>query len=161
MEIENDIMQLIQTYKIVEGNKVRFTAPRPGKKLEIRLKAPQKPEHRFVLSIVEGAKSGTYILELGTINRKTSMQMRDSSNPLVRVDLDKHAIHSNPDGTMIHGSHIHIATHEYGDKWAFPLNRQSFLEGINDNSSAPEVFERFRMLCGVDDALELVWSLGV
>nr|WP_148042509.1 hypothetical protein [Slackia equolifaciens] len=125
------------------------------------MKAPQKPEHRFVLSIVEGAKSGTLILELGTVSRKTSMQMRDSSNPLMRVDLDNHAVHSNPDGEMIHGSHIHIATHEYGDKWAIPLDRQSLLTGIGCDSSAPEVFEQFRMFCDIDNTLELVWSLGV
>lgn len=41
---------------------------------------------------------------------------------LVRLDLDKDKVHTNPDGEKIIGPHIHIYREEYDTRWAYALD---------------------------------------
>jgi len=65
--------------------------------------------------------------------------------PLVRVDIGKTLRHTNPDGTLIEGSHIHIYREGYDVKFASPLDEFPF--------RAPDdmiiVFEDFARFCGI------------
>ena len=60
--------------------------------------------------------------------RKVKMQNRGRKVVvLVRLDLGG-APHRNPDGEEVGTPHIHVYQEGYGDKWAFPVPRDSFRE---------------------------------
>jgi len=44
---------------------------------------------------------------------------------LVRLDVDG-APHTNPDGTRLAGTHIHLFKEGYDDKWAYPADSRKF-----------------------------------
>ncbi|MHB8652572.1 MAG: DUF6978 family protein [Terriglobia bacterium] len=44
---------------------------------------------------------------------------------LVRLDVDG-APHTNPDGTRLAGTHIHLFKEGYDDKWAYPADSKKF-----------------------------------
>jgi hypothetical protein len=44
---------------------------------------------------------------------------------LVRLDVDG-SPHTNPDGTRMDGTHLHIYREGYEDKWAVPVDRALF-----------------------------------
>lgn len=44
---------------------------------------------------------------------------------LVRLDIDG-APHTNPDGAMLGGTHIHLYREGYEDKWAYPADPKNF-----------------------------------
>lgn len=46
---------------------------------------------------------------------------------LARIDING-APHTNPDGTGIDGTHLHVYREGYDDRWAFPLDAQQFTD---------------------------------
>jgi len=63
---------------------------------------------------------------------------------LVRLDLDG-SPHTNPDGTRIGGTHLHVYREGYDDKWAYPLDPHIF-----DNPSEIETtFKHFCIYCNI------------
>ena len=160
MHIQSDIDYLISVFKIVDGARSTYKAPRPGEKLEVKLMAPASPSLKFTLSIAAGSRSSVITLKINT-DRKTTLQTRHFANPLIRIDLDAKAIHTNPDGQLIKGEHIHIATSEYGDKFAWPLKDQDIIPQLASLDNVPEIFEAFREYCHIEDTLRVDWSLGV
>jgi len=64
---------------------------------------------------------------------------------LIRLDIDG-ATHTNPDGTKISGSHLHIYREGYEDKWAFPLNSNEF----GNPSNLWKTFEDFCRYCNIE-----------
>lgn len=160
MNIDEPILELIQMSKTIDGPKTRFNAPAPGSKLEVKLVSFDNPAEKFTLSIAEGARSSSITLAIDA-GRKTSMQTRRLSEPLVRIDIDDHAVHTNPDGSLVKGSHVHIASVESGCRWAFPASSDEFIMVAGDGGEIPCVFESFREFCSIERALEIVWSLGV
>lgn len=66
--------------------------------------------------------------------------------PLVRVDLDLHKTHKNPDDKVIKGPHVHIYNEEFGDKIAYPL--EDIFPGL-DPRNLEEAFRRFCDYCNL------------
>jgi Family of unknown function (DUF6978) len=66
---------------------------------------------------------------------------------LVRLDIDS-APHTNPDGTRLPGTHLHLYREGYDDKWAFPIEPGRF-RSIGDISQA---FEDFCDYCNIQGA---------
>lgn len=159
MQIDNDIMTLIECKKLVDGTKIDYTAPAPGKKISIQLYAPDIPKDRFFLDVSEGARSSAISLSI-LPGRKTSLQTRDSSLPLVRVDIGEHLAHTNPDGTVLKGSHVHIAHTRYGACVAYPLASEAGIMVAGADTSIIGVFESFRAFCNIDPNLTLQWTFG-
>ncbi len=60
---------------------------------------------------------------------KLVFQTRAQVIVLMRLDFDG-APHTNPDGSKIHGTHIHIYREGYNNKWAFPLNPNDFQDPV-------------------------------
>jgi hypothetical protein len=49
-------------------------------------------------------------------------RVRTSGVILMRFDINPTAVHTNPDGERITGTHIHIYTEEYGEGWVIPFD---------------------------------------
>lgn len=64
---------------------------------------------------------------------------------LARLDVDG-APHTNPDGTRIGRSHLHLYREGYDDKWAFELEPEVF----SDPSTTGRSFEDFCRFCNID-----------
>lgn len=63
---------------------------------------------------------------------------------LARVDVNG-APHTNPDRTILNGSHIHLYREGYDAKWAYPLDSRSF-SNPTDNA---QLFNDFCVYCNV------------
>ena len=63
---------------------------------------------------------------------------------LVRLDIDS-APHTNPDGTQIGRSHLHLYREGYEDRWAFALDSKEFTDPTNMGRS----FEDFCHYCNI------------
>ena len=82
----------------------------------------------------------------GSLSLKYTFQERARAIiPLVRVDVGETLRHTNPDSTLIEGSHIHIYREGYDVKFASPLARFPF--------RAPDdmmiTFEDFARFCNI------------
>ncbi len=64
---------------------------------------------------------------------------------LVRLDIDG-APHTNPDGTELNGSHLHLYQEGYEDKWAVPLSHDDF----RSTSNIRQTFEDFCRYCNIE-----------
>lgn len=159
MEIDREIETLIRCEKLVCEMNTSYKAPAPGGHLNLRLVSPEIPEERFLLDIYEGMRSSSLTLKIAT-SRKTTMQTRRSSQPLVRVDIDDRAIHTNPDGCLVRGSHVHIASARYGTKLAFPLESNEGIMVVGKERDIPSIFEGFRRFCNIDASLMIEWGFG-
>ena len=63
---------------------------------------------------------------------------------LVRLDLDG-APHTNPDGTKIEGTHLHLYREGYEDKWAYALDNATFRDPTNIQTT----FADFCVYCSI------------
>lgn len=158
--IANQSLQmLIECEKLIEGEIRTFRAPLPGNKLEIKLRAPVVPREKFVLGLHEGARSSSMILSVEP-GRKISMQTRDSTIPLVRVDIDERAKHTNPDGAIVTGSHVHVASWEQGMGIAYPLGCEEAIMVAGVGLEVASIFDAFCCFCHVEEGLNLQWTIG-
>ncbi len=89
------------------------------------------------------------------------MQTRHSSQPLVRIDIDDNLIHTNPDGKIIKGSHVHLPIEGYGIAYAFPLKSDEGIMVAGSSDYVPSIFEAFRLFCHIDNQLNVRWGLGI
>lgn len=64
---------------------------------------------------------------------------------LARLDIDG-APHTNPDGKILDGFHLHIYREGYEDKWAFPLSHDDFI----NTSNIRQTFEDFCRYCNIE-----------
>lgn len=64
---------------------------------------------------------------------------------LIRLDIDG-APHTNPDGTKLNGSHLHIYREGFEDKWAISLPHDDF----GNPSNIRKVFEDFCRYCNIE-----------
>lgn len=158
--VDDELSELITRPKIVDEGRLEYMSPRPGESLRVKLVAPDNKALKFMLNVFEGRRTSTLVLE-ASVSRKVSMSTRKSATALARVDLDERAVHTNPDGTEVRGPHLHLATVEYGDRFAVPLGEQAVLALPTGYDNPAVVFESFRELCGIDAALSVSWTLGV
>jgi hypothetical protein len=63
---------------------------------------------------------------------------------LVRLDIDG-APHTNPDGTRLPGTHLHLYREGYDDKWAQTLDTSRF----PNTSDIRRAFEDFCIFCNI------------
>lgn len=63
---------------------------------------------------------------------------------LVRLDIDG-APHTNPDGTRLSGTHLHVYREGYDDKWAQPIDPGRF----PDTGDIRRAFEDFCAYCNI------------
>ena len=63
---------------------------------------------------------------------------------LVRLDIDG-SPHTNPDGTKLNGTHIHLYREGYEAKWAFPLDPDEF----RNPKDILQSFEDFCKYCNI------------
>lgn len=132
---DSDAHQLIKKPKYHQG-KYRHTYPHAGE-IEIPLISADEKEE-FVLDIWKGK-----------IALKTKYQTRvHKTIVLVRLDLNGPP-HRNPDGKEVEGTHVHVYKEGYGDKWAYPIEIQSF-PNINN---VWETLHDFMKYCNIHDVL--------
>lgn len=114
------IEQLIKARKRVTTE--RFTFPTSGSSIDLNVEVVDSDD-RLLLTI---NRKGAIRLDRCTYFERTLQHI-----PLVRLDLDKNKPHSNPDGRVIFGPHIHIYCEGYEDKWAYLIEELDDLpEGI-------------------------------
>lgn len=65
---------------------------------------------------------------------------------LVRLDIDG-APHTNPDGKKLGGTHLHLYSEGFEDKWAIPVDASKF----SNTASISQCFEDFCRYCSVRD----------
>lgn len=72
-------------------------------------------------------------IDRGRINlNKVKYQGRHKSTNTIMLRIDTAGPrHQNPDGEYIDCPHIHIYKENYGDKWAFPLDKNIFQNQSN------------------------------
>ena len=100
--------------------------------------------------LVGADKRERFLLDLwrGTLRlSKLKFQTRARKIILfVRLDIDG-APHTNPDGTKIGGSHIHVYREGFEDRWAYPLDREEF----GDTTNIMYAFEDFCRYCNIEE----------
>jgi hypothetical protein len=122
--------------------------------------SPDDLSCKFKLSIYEGKHSSQVSIAVES-ERKTTIQTRHRTETLVRVDIDERAKHTNPDGTLVEGSHVHIAKEGFGDRIAYPIDSDEAIMVTGANKEIISVFESFREYCRIEKALQINWSLGI
>lgn len=63
---------------------------------------------------------------------------------LARLDIDG-APHTNPDGIVLDGTHLHLYREGYEDKWAYPLSNDDFISPSNIR----QTYEDFCRYCNI------------
>jgi hypothetical protein len=63
---------------------------------------------------------------------------------LVRLDIDG-SPHSNPDGTRLDKTHLHVYREGYEDRWAYPIDPKEF----SDTRDIRQAFEDFCRFCNI------------
>jgi len=104
---------------------------------------------KFVRTLISSDGREQFLLDVhrGSLGLKkyTFQERARVIIPLVRVDVGETLRHTNPDGTLIEGSHIHIYREGYDVKFARPLAGLSF--------RAPDdmiiTFEDFARFCNI------------
>lgn len=158
--MEHTYQDLIRMPKYVDGPRVVYDAPIPGKALSISLMSSEDRSCKFILTVFEGKRNSALILAAYP-GRKTTLQTRQSNDVLVRVDIDPNAKHTNPDDSVIEGSHVHIAREGERDAWAFPFGSAEANEVIGGCVDVFGIFECFRSYCNIESKLQINWSLGI
>ncbi len=74
---------------------------------------------------------------------------------LVRVDVGDTLAHTNPDGVLVTGPHIHVYKEGYDDKFAFPLNQYPFA----DPTDIGRTFDDFAQFCHIEEIPPIVRRL--
>lgn len=84
---------------------------------------------KLIIPLISKDKRENFLLDIrrGEINlKKVSYQNRARKVViLVRLDISG-SPHRNPDNQEIECPHIHIYRENYGDKWAYPISKDSF-----------------------------------
>lgn len=106
------LMALPKTF--LEGEPIEIG--QEGEAIKRELISSDRKERFFLDIWRSGARLGKYTLQ----NRARTIII------LVRVDVGDTLEHTNPDGTRVSGSHIHLYREGYDDKCAFPLEQYPF-----------------------------------
>jgi hypothetical protein len=96
------------------------------------------PEERFVMDLWRGRRNALK-LKFQTRGRKVVI--------LARLDING-APHTNPDGEVVGGTHLHLFREGFGDKWAAPIDPAAFRD-VDDHGL---IFDDFCKLCAVINA---------
>jgi hypothetical protein len=109
----------------------RFVAP-----ATIRL-APGADETHDLIGTLDGADE-TFLLDVWRgVKKAAKLKYQTRGRKVIvlaRVDIAG-APHTNPDGTRLGGTHLHVFREGYDDRWAFPLDRQQFSDQANPEAA--------------------------
>lgn len=110
---------------------------RPGKNQSFELNGFPDAKERFLLDLWRGSiKLTKYRFQ----NRGRKVVV------LVRLELNA-APHTNPDGTRIGGTPLHVYREGYEDRWAVPV----FPDQFQDVSSMRQTFDDFCQYCNISE----------
>ena len=141
---QDEIERLLEALKKTLVDSISF--PEKGKSEEFEVKAVSTNEV-FTIRIYRG-KVNREKYNLGAIIQKHGL-------PILELHIGPGNRHTNPDGTIIEGSHWHIYSEQYGRTQAFPAddiesdrfvdNTIAFLEKFNVIEK-PEVYFQIETL---------------
>lgn len=141
---QDEIERLLEALKKTLVDSISF--PEKGKSEEFEVKAVSTNEV-FTIRIYRG-KVNREKYNLGAIIQKHGL-------PILELHIGPGNRHTNPDGTIIEGSHWHIYSEQYGRTQAFPAddiesdrfvdNTIAFLEKFNVIEK-PEVYFQLETL---------------
>ena len=88
---------------------------------------PPGTDDTYELSSLDDRESFLLDVWRGTL-RLTKLKFQNrvrTAIVLVRLDVDG-APHTNPDGQRLSGTHLHLFREGYDDRWAYPVDRNTF-----------------------------------
>ena len=92
------------------------------------------------------------------------MQARASDRPIMRIDYADNPLilrHTNPDGTKVQGTHVHLAVTDAPKlPWAYPLDAQRIVS-VGGDITVTSLFWAFQDACGITRSLRVEQLLGV
>lgn len=124
---------LIQVEKHADDTKA-VEYPAPGGKLCVQLHSSDHRE-RFYLDLTRG--------RIALLKVNHNLRVR-TSIPLVRLDING-APHTNPDGSKVGRSHVHLYREGFGDSWAFDVDPAVF----KDVGDPQQAFSDFISFCRI------------
>lgn len=81
---------------------------------------------------------GSFELSKYTINKRYRQT-------IIMLRYDNAGRHTNPDGVLFEGQHVHLYKEGYNDKFAFPVS----VIDVTDNDSMEVVFNKIMQFCNV------------
>jgi hypothetical protein len=81
---------------------------------------------------------GSFELTKYTINKR-------HRQTIIMLRYDNGGRHTNPDGVILEGSHVHLYREGYNDKFAYPISEI----GITNSDSMEIVFNKIMQFCNV------------
>lgn len=112
---EEEIRKLLDGFKGLREKQIEIPNPAEGNEYEAYL--IEEFKHKFKIILRRGNRQPDKLTYLALD--------KEAKLPLMRLDVvpDNHA-HKNPDGEIIYGTHLHIFTEQYQDKYAtkFDIN---------------------------------------
>ena len=83
---------------------------------------------------------------LGIIALKKYTYNKRYRKTIVILRFDSSGRHTNPDGKLLNGPHVHMYREKYGDKWAFPISEIGIGHGMIEKAN---VLQKFLQYCNV------------
>lgn len=120
----------------------------------IKLKKQFQEEDQILLDsiwsrdIISLESKDIFILDyyIGRIEIKKFTYNNRYKKVITLLRFDSSGRHTNPDGQIFNGPHVHIYREDYGDKFAFPVSEI----GIDENNlNNAEVLKNFLKYCNV------------
>lgn len=111
-------------------------------KLSIPLIGQSSPQEEFILDI----HKNSICVERHVIQNRVR-----KSIGLVRVDISERGQHTNPDGILIRGPHIHFYREGYELKWAFELPYSGDYGHFTDHGNLLRNLEQIYTICNVGE----------
>ncbi len=112
MLTQQEADNLLETLKQIQNVDKQMSFPAPGDAEKLSL-VSEDGKHEFIVDI--NRKGYVAIAE------KCTYQGRyQKDNILLRLDICA-SEHTNPDGSIVPASHLHVYREGYGDKWAYEL----------------------------------------
>lgn len=102
---------------------------------------------RINFDVIGNRRSDEFIINIdrkGIAAEKCTYQGRIKKNNevLLRLDIDPTGKHTNPDGEVIRGNHVHVYTEDYGISYVIPFD----INNRNLYDLCFEFFQRFNIV---------------
>ncbi len=128
----------------------RFIAAPPA------ISVPPGADDSYELTALTGRERFALDVQRGTfrMSRPTLNERVRTCVVLVRLDIDGRP-HTNPDGTAVGRSHLHVYREGFEDKWAIPLAEAKAPGGalaFPGTGERAQLFKAFCAYCHIQDA---------
>lgn len=158
-------MRLMRMPKDVVDGVYQYRWPEPGGKLRVELESEEERRTKFFLDIHEGRRTSRVVVGVSDLlARKAKSQVRAGSRTLVRVDytnMPETMVHTNPDGTVITGPHVHFWVDGYNGTIAVPVGCQSVIVPSDGVISAATLLDAMLCASSVTERLVVMPRLEV